>query len=110
MKVCSVCRRCYEDSVLSCSEENHEPLTEGRAGGCEIIGNYRLDFLHESSMTGETYRATQTILDKPYLIKILAPELFDSKQKKQFLREAQDLSAIIHPNVARVFESGVLAD
>lgn len=76
MKVCSVCQRCYADSVLSCSEAHPEPLIEGRAGNREIIANYRLDFLRESSPLGETYHASNTILNKPYLIKIIAPELF----------------------------------
>ncbi len=110
MKVCSVCQRCFEDSALSCSEENHDFLTEARAGNCEVIPNYRLEFLEESSATGETYRAVNTILNKPYLVKIIAPEAFDDAAKKRFLAEAQSLAAIIHPNVARVFESGSLAD
>ncbi|MEP6903222.1 MAG: serine/threonine-protein kinase, partial [Actinomycetota bacterium] len=110
MKVCPVCQRCYENSVFSCSEINHEPLTKARSENCEIIANYRLEFLLESSPSGETYRAVNTILNKIYLIKILAPELFDENLSKQFLRETQSLSAIIHPNVARVYESGALAD
>lgn len=110
MKVCSVCRRCYEDSALSCAEDNHDILSEARAGSCEIIPNYRLEVLHESDATSETFRAVNTILNKPYLIKIVAPAAFDETTKKQFLAEAQALAAIIHPNVARVFESGTLPD
>ncbi len=110
MKVCSACRRCYEDDVLSCSEENHDILSDARAGSTEIIPNYRLDVLHESAATSETYRAVNTILNKPYLIKIVAPAAFDEPGKKQFLAEAQALTTIIHPNVARVFESGTLLD
>jgi len=81
-----------------------------RAGSCEIIPNYQLEFLHESSATGDVYRASNTILKKAYFIKILAPELFNEAEKKQFLRETQSLAAIIHPNVARIYESGTLAD
>lgn len=110
MKVCSVCQRCYEDAILSCSEENHGVLNEMRAGSRELIPNYRLEFLHESSATGETYRAENTILKKTYFIKIIAPEAFDEDAKKQFLRETQSLATIIHPNLARVYESGALAD
>ncbi len=109
MKVCSVCQRCYEDEILSCSEENHGVLNDARAGNCEIIPNYRLEFLHESLASGETYRAVNTILKKNYFIKIIAPTFFDDAAKKQFLRETQSLAAVIHPNVARVYESGTLA-
>lgn len=110
MKVCSVCRRCYEDSALSCAEDNHDILSDARAGSTEIIPNYRLEILHESAPASETYRAVNTILNKPYLIKIVAPAAFDDAVKKHFLAEAQALAAIIHPNVARVFESGTISD
>ncbi len=110
MKVCSVCQRCFDDSALSCSEEHHDILTDSRAGNCEVIPNYRLEFLHETSAGGDTYRAAQTILNKPFLVKIIAPESFDEAAKNRFLAETQSLAAIIHPNVARVFESGTLAD
>jgi serine/threonine protein kinase len=110
MKVCSVCRRCYEDSALSCSEDNHDILSDARAGSLEVIPNYRLEALIESDAVSETFRAVNTILNKPYRIKIIAPESFDDAQKKRFLAETQALSTIIHPNVARVFESGTLPD
>lgn len=110
MKVCAVCQRCFEDEVLSCSEENHDQLIEKRAGGCEPFANYRLDFLHDADAAGETYRAVNTILNKTYLIKIIAPEMFDETARREFLREAQTLSGLIHPNVARTFESGALPD
>ena len=60
MKVCSVCQRCYEDTAISCYEENHEFLSEAREGSCEIIPNYRLEFLHESAPESET-SATEKI-------------------------------------------------
>ena len=110
MKICLVCRRCFEDSALSCAEENHEPLAEMRIGNCDVIANYRLEFLHESTASGEIYRAFNSILKKTHLIKIIAPEHFDEHSRKQFLSETRALSAIIHPNVARVYESGILPD
>ena len=110
MKVCSVCQRCYDDSVLSCTEENHEFLVEVRAGDCEIVQNYRLETLHEATPAGEIYRAVNTILKKPYFIKIVPREAFDEAGRRQFLNEAQALASIIHPNLVRVFESGTLAD
>gem|GEM_PF-5022653 len=110
MKVCTVCRKCYEDAAFSCSEENHESLIEVRAESCEIVPNYLLESLHESFAEGDIYRAVNTILKKPYFIKVIAPEAIDAASKKQFSSEAQSLSAIIHPNVVRVFESGTLAD
>lgn len=111
MKVCSVCRRCFEDSILSCSEENHEPLIESRVGNCGIIPNYRLEFLLDSSSAaGETFRALHEVSKNTFLIRIVAPELFDEVSRREFLSETQTISALNHKNVARVYESGVLAD
>lgn len=110
MKVCSVCERCYEDDVFSCSEAEHDRLLEWRAGDCEPVAGYHLQFLHERDAAGDTFRAVSTTLDKPFLIKIIAPGKFDAAAHREFLREAQAVSAIIHPHLARVFESGTLED
>ncbi|HEY8562302.1 MAG TPA: protein kinase [Pyrinomonadaceae bacterium] len=111
MKVCSVCLRCYEDTAISCSEENHEALTAAREGNCEeIVPHYRLEFLLDVSLTEETYRAVNPALKKNYLIKIIAPEAFDVTARDQFLSEARELATLFHPNLVRVFEAGALAD
>lgn len=106
MKVCSVCQRCYEDAVFSCTEENHEELAEARPGSREIVANHRLDFLIEQNQTGETYRATNTVVNQPCLIRIIAGD--EQKFNRQFLNEARLAAALIHPNVARLYESGTL--
>lgn len=110
MKICSVCQRCYEDEILSCIEEDHDRLITAQPRDLEIIPNYRLEFLHQTDAAGETYRVVNTILRKNYLIKIIAPEMADENARREFLREAQALSVVIHPNVTRVFESGTLAN
>lgn len=103
MKICSVCQRCYEDAVAAC-EENHGSLIAARAGGREAIENYRLDVLLESDATSETYRATHTALNRFFTVKIIAAE----NGSDDFQREARAAAGIVHPNVARVFESGSL--
>jgi serine/threonine-protein kinase len=95
----------YADSVQFCAE-NHGPLTTARSGFHEAIGNYRLDALLESDAAGETYRATHTALDQPFAVKIVAAE----NGNESFLSEAQAAAALVHPNVARVYESGSLAN
>ena len=105
MKVCPVCKRCYEDSTVSCVETDHQPLSEKRRGGCEIIEGYRLEFLLESSAKYQTYRARQTDSGQTCLIKILAE---DEELRDDFLSEAKTAAALVHPNIAEVYESGVL--
>jgi eukaryotic-like serine/threonine-protein kinase len=112
MKICPVCHRCFANESLTCSKCNQEFLSESRAGNREIIANYRLDFLHESSATGETYRAFNISLAKDCLINIIEADLFAAEPnlRESFLRETQDLSSIIHQNLARVLERGMLPD
>jgi serine/threonine-protein kinase len=103
MKICSVCQRCYEDAVAAC-EENHGSLIAARAGGREAIENYRLDILLESDATSETYRATHTALNRFFTVKIIAAE----NGSEDLQRQARAAADIVHPNVARVLESGSL--
>ncbi len=105
MKVCALCERCYDDSVVSCTEESHPVLSETCKGDPEMIADYRLDFLLESGVRGETYRARQIESGRSCLIKILsAPEI----NNEQFLRDASVAAPFFHPNVVDVFEAGTL--
>ncbi|MBS1795142.1 MAG: protein kinase [Acidobacteria bacterium] len=112
MKVCSVCERCFEDAALSCSDPNHSGLTEARAGSCVPVVNYRLERRLAATAKGETYRAVNEILKKNYLVRIVPATVYggDREARELFLHEARALAAIVHPNLARVYESGVLAD
>lgn len=105
MKVCSFCQRCYEDSVASCTEEDHPALSGTRDGSCAMIAGYRLEVLLESGGRSETYRARHTNSGQSCFIKILAD---DEKNCEQFLHEAKIAAALFHPNVADVYETGAL--
>src|SRR5258705_7243474 len=95
MRVCTLCHRCYETEVLSCTED-HSPLTITREGSPEMIDGYWLDQLLESGVKGDLYRAYQTACGQSCLIRILAT---DEKGSQQFLREAKLTAAFFHPNV-----------
>ena len=42
MKVCALCGRCYDDSVVSCTEDGSPILSKSRDGDQEMIAGYRL--------------------------------------------------------------------
>ncbi|HEX8250017.1 MAG TPA: serine/threonine-protein kinase [Pyrinomonadaceae bacterium] len=105
MKVCSVCGQCYEDSTFSCIEENHPALSETRDGSREMIAGYRLDFLLESGVECELYRACHTASGKFCLVKIFAAR---EENSPQILREAKLAAELSHPNVNYVYEIGTL--
>jgi serine/threonine-protein kinase PpkA len=53
------------------------------------------------------YLATQTSLDRPVALKVMAPALVaDAQFSKRFLREAQMLAGLTHPNIVAVYEVG----
>lgn len=110
MKTCSVCQRCYEDSVAGCVE-NHGTLVAESAGTREMIPNYRLDSLLERDAVGESYLATNIALDQPVVVKIIAQNLIigaGEKARQMLQSEARTAANFDHPNIARVHESGWL--
>lgn len=110
MKVCSVCQRCFEDSAANCTEENHGSLIAARSGTREIVPNYRLDFLLERGATGEIYAATRIADGESCVVEFPAPGAPEETQnlREGFLNEAHAAASIIHPNLVRVYESGML--
>ncbi|HXH70401.1 MAG TPA: protein kinase [Pyrinomonadaceae bacterium] len=110
MKICSVCQRRYEDAALDC-EENHGSLVTARSGTREIIANYRLDFLLERDAAGETYQATRTGFDQPFIVKVISPNsLGGVEQREKIQSETRAAAGINHLNIARVYESGSTGD
>ncbi len=110
MKICSVCQRCCEDTAADC-EENHGSLVAARSGTREITANYRLDFLLERDATGETYQASRSGFDQPFIVKIISQNsMSDAEQREKIQSETRAAAGINHLNIARVYESGSTAD
>jgi serine/threonine protein kinase len=56
---------------------------------------------------GVTYKAIDTVLNRPVALKVIAGQLLQSRQAKhRFLREAQAAALIHHPHVATIFQFG----
>src|SRR6266516_7562972 len=54
---------------------------------------------------GQVYQAQDTKLKRIVAIKRMAPSLQqDARDRRRFLREAQQASALNHPNVARIYD------
>lgn len=70
----------------------------------QIPGYKILEVIGEGSM-GVVYRAKQLSMDRIVALKILSPEKCrDNNLVQQFLREAQAIGRLNHPNVIRVHE------
>ena len=105
MKVCSVCRRCYDNFDTLCVDQTHPALSETHPGGREIVEGYSLDTQIESGLKGEVFQAHQLATNAPCIIRLIKTS---EKERERTLREAKIAASIFHPNVADVYEAGSL--
>lgn len=106
MKVCSVCRKCYEDSVTDCSADDNGSLIQARDGNRLLVEGYELDFRIEPDLPFELYKATHLDSEKSVLIRFVKTK--DSSKDLQ--NEIETVAAINHPNLARVYEFGNVSE
>src|SRR5258707_6205678 len=60
---------------------------------------------------GVTYKAIDSVLNRPVALKVIAAELLRSPQARaRFLREAQAAALIHHPHVATIYQFGAEGD
>jgi len=78
----------------------------GLAAGSQIAG-YTIDEQIGRGGMAIVYRASDTRLNRPVALKILAPELAsDAGYRQRFLREMRAAAAVDHPNIVPVFDAG----
>src|SRR6202795_5250465 len=71
------------------------------------FGHYEILGALGAGGMGEVYRARDTRLGRDLAIKVLSRKLSDSKlDVKRFEREAGSASALNHPNIVTIFETG----
>jgi serine/threonine protein kinase/tetratricopeptide (TPR) repeat protein len=86
-----------------------EPSSDSRAGVSQLTGTVAgrfviLKMLGAGGM-GQVYQAQDTKLRRTVAIKRMAPRLQqDPDDRRKFLREAQQASALNHPNVAGIYD------
>lgn len=76
-----------------------------------VVGGYRIETLLGEGGMGLVYQARHELIDRRFAIKVLRPEVADDvAMVKNFLAEAQTLSAIKHPNIIDIVGFGLLPD
>ena len=74
----------------------------------QTIGPYRLVGVLGSGGAGTVYRAVDPRTSEPLAVKVLAAgKAMDVRAAKRLAREFETLWSLSHPNVVRVFDSGV---
>ena len=76
--------------------------------GHTLVGRYRIDRLIGMGGMGAVYMAYQHPLDRVVAIKILQPQLstLDHRVRQLFVREAQIVARLNHPNIVAVYDAG----
>ncbi len=79
--------------------------------GTQVAGRYILDTELGSGAMGQVFAARRLADGLPVAVKVVLPEVAASPEmRKRFEREARALSALQHPNVIGVLESGEIGD
>ncbi len=74
-----------------------------------MLGDFRLDDLIGRGSAGRVYRAVQLSLNRPVAVKVLEEGLFTLDElKERFLREAEFIARLEHPNIVPVYAAGHL--
>ena len=79
---------------------------ESLAAGCRM-GNYEILERLEGGAMGEVYKARDLRLGRIVALKFLPADITrDPSARRRFLREAQAVALLDHPNVATIYETG----
>jgi eukaryotic-like serine/threonine-protein kinase len=74
-----------------------------------MLGRYRLDEKIGEGAMADVYRAYDESIDRPVAVKVLKAELArDQELSVRFLREARAAGALSHPNIATIYDVGVV--
>ncbi len=115
-RYCPVCERRFGPRPAFCpfdgavlSTEADQPWSDPLLGQI-IDGRYVVeDVLGEGGM-GRVYRARHQVLGRPFAVKVLRRDLVrDPLLSERFLHEARAVAAILHPNVVKITDYGVLS-
>ena len=110
MKECPTCSLCYENAARFCPSDGTQ-LVESFMGGREIDGRWRLERAVGMGRHGTVYAAVDLRDGREALVKAVLPTLFGERGTvDDFLADAKRLEGLDHPNAARLYGAGRLAN
>ena len=112
-KICPACQIKYSPDMERCPDDNSLLAVVRRD---PFIGKFIADKYQIVEVLGmggfaTVYKAEQKGLRRSVAIKILHAEFVDKPDKiRRFQHEAESISTLVHPNVAAVYDYGVLPE
>ncbi len=101
-----------DGTPLAAPLESDSAPVDGRDRVGEVLDRrYRLDAVVGEGGMAHVYRVTHTLIGKSLAAKVVRPELRqDAEVVRRFLREAQIVSSIKHPNVVDISDFGEMVE
>ena len=98
----------FSDDYLTCPGcEKELEVPSPHYDNGEMIDKYKIDMLLGQGNAGEVYLAQDVIMDKTVALKLLIDfGQIDNETHQRFLREAQTLSSLKHPNIIEAINAG----
>ncbi|CAN5152129.1 hypothetical protein BH11CYA1_BH11CYA1_16790 [soil metagenome] len=112
-KVCPSCQLKYSPDMERCPDDNSLLAVVRRDPfiGKLIADKYQIVEVLGMGGFATVYKAEQKGLRRSVAIKILHAEFVDKPDKiRRFQHEAESISTLVHPNVAAVYDYGVLPE
>ncbi|MBI3932267.1 MAG: protein kinase [Acidobacteria bacterium] len=109
LRVCSNCRQVHPGRTTCPGCRSPLTLADETLFLGETFGKYRVEAVLGSGGMGVVYRALHSTLQRPAALKIVLPQLDEDTFQKRFLREAQVLADLKHPNIVEVYDFDVSA-
>ncbi|MBF0197129.1 MAG: serine/threonine protein kinase [Planctomycetes bacterium] len=71
------------------------------------IGKYRIQSIIDEGGMGKVWKAVDPYLDRPVAIKVMKKHLLgEQRNRERFIREAQTLAHLDHPNIVKIYSCG----
>jgi serine/threonine-protein kinase len=100
-----------ETSIDANGKPRRQPAGKPTAEPGSMFGDFRIEELIGEGSMGEVYRATQLSLNRTVALKVLPGEYTENSTLViRFLREMRSMSELDHPNILKVYATGLQAD
>ena len=112
MKTCPICDFEYEDIVDVCPRHDVQLVSKvvDPLIGATVRDRYVINEMLGRGAMGVVYKATQTTDGKEVALKVLHTHLAsDTESVKRFHHEARAASSLMHPNIVRLYDVGIIA-